>query len=191
MTCPGLPSAHLGNSTERLKRLRARRRRLSLREALTRRRGTPLHLTNYLAEQVAHSGRLSSIWTEATRGGQQPTPGQGRSRMPPREPRRAERGFQGGGLSPAPGPLWLRRLKPGWCSVSAGELTAPGHRCHQQNSWERVRGRTSNSNPAGSEVGANPYIELHARATREGSGARGQRYAQVCPDVSGCTCVPA
>lgn len=63
VTCPGLPLAHLGNSTERLKRLRARRR-LSLQEALTRRRGTPLHLTNYLAEQVAHSGCLWGIWAE-------------------------------------------------------------------------------------------------------------------------------
>lgn len=146
VTCPGLPSAHLGNSTERLKRLRARRR-LSLREALNRRRGTPLHLTNYLAEQVAHSGRFSSIWAEATRRGQQPTPGQGRSRMPPREPRRAERGFQGGGLSPAPGPLCLCRLKPGWCSVNAGELTAPGHLCHQQNSREKVRGQNLKLEP--------------------------------------------
>lgn len=133
VTCPGLPSAHLGNSTERLKRLRARRRRLSLQEALTRRCGTPLHLTNYLMEQVAHSGRLSSIWAEELPApGEDSSPPQGRGghACRPGSPGGRKEAFRAAGCPRAPGPLWLHRLKPGWCSVSTGELTALGHLCH-------------------------------------------------------------
>lgn len=99
------------------------------------------------------------------------------------------------GRQPVPGhlslsALRLSRLRPGWHLVSAGVWTTRGHpRRHRNSSWRRAQGRTSNLNSTSSEVGANLYTELHGTGERQWGA--GRRCAQVCRDVSTCTCAPA
>lgn len=185
VTCPGLPSAHLGNSIERLESLLGRRR-LSLQEARSRWRWAP-----YI-KIITRRNRWPARGAQAHLG-RAARPGEGRSGPPPREPRRSERSLPGSRVVPG-----YRGLMPGGRlgRRSAGPPAPRRRGAGRPGSGSGCQGRTTNSQPVGSDFGANPYTGPCARATRERGLGRARTLrvrgcVHACGSTGTCVCICA